>query len=117
MQMQQQNQVNDPYARLEAMRQQHRPLHKSTESKLSSALRINEAEEIGHRVVKVATTPQLSVELEQYPTEGDFAAFFVLALDQLDHLENKHVVDLGAGNGTWVLAVNLGSNKVTMIEV
>ena len=54
---------------------------------------------------------------EQYPTEGDLAAFFVLAIDQLDHLENKHVVDLGAGNGILGIGCTyLGSNKVTMIE-
>ena len=66
---------------------------------------------------KLQQHPQLSVELEQYPTEGDLAAFFVLAIDQLDHLENKHVVDLGAGNGILGIGCTyLGSNKVTMIE-
>ena len=61
--------------------------------------------------------PQLSVELEQYPTEGDLAAFFVLAIDQLDQLEGKHVVDLGAGNGILGIGCTyLGCSKVTMIE-
>ena len=61
--------------------------------------------------------PQLSVELEQYPTEGDLAAFLVLAIDQLDQLEGKHVVDLGAGNGILGIGCTyLGCSKVTMIE-
>ena len=61
--------------------------------------------------------PQLSVKLEQYPTEGDLAAFFVLAIDQLDQLEGKHVVDLGAGNGILGIGCTyFGCSKVTMIE-
>jgi putative methylase len=55
--------------------------------------------------------------LEQYATEGDLAAFWILAIDQLDNLENKTVVDLGAGNGILGLGTAyLGASKVTLIE-
>jgi putative methylase len=55
--------------------------------------------------------------LEQYATEGDLAAFWILAIDQLDNLENKTVVDLGAGNGILGLGTAyLGASKVTLVE-
>ena len=55
--------------------------------------------------------------MEQYATEGDLAAFWILAIDQLDNLENKTVVDLGAGNGILGLGTAyLGASKVTLIE-
>lgn len=55
--------------------------------------------------------------MEQYATEGDLAAFWILAIDQLDNLENKTVVDLGAGNGILGLGTAyLGASKVTLVE-
>ena len=55
--------------------------------------------------------------MEQYATEGDLAAFWLLAIDQLDNLENKTVVDLGAGNGILGLGtVFLGAKRVLLVE-
>ena len=58
---------------------------------------------------KLEPHPCNSVELEQYATEGDLAAFWLLAIDQLDNLENKSVLDLGAGNGILGLGKWVGS--------
>jgi len=66
---------------------------------------------------KLIQHPQNSVELEQYPTEGDLAAFFMLAVDQLDELHAKTIVDIGAGNG--ILGIGcaiLDASKVILIE-
>tara|TARA_B100000767_G_scaffold41125_1_gene34845 strand:+ start:647 stop:1282 length:636 start_codon:yes stop_codon:yes gene_type:complete len=66
---------------------------------------------------KLKPHPHNSVELEQYSTEGDLAAFWILAIDQLDNLENKTVVDLGSGNGVLGLGTAyLGASKVFLIE-
>jgi len=66
---------------------------------------------------KLEPHPCNSVELEQYVTEGDLAAFWLLAVDQLDDLENKSVLDLGAGNGILGLgAAYLGANEILLIE-
>ena len=66
---------------------------------------------------KLKPHPHNSVELEQYATEGDLAAFWLLAIDQLDNLENKTVVDLGAGNGILGLGtVFLGAKRVLLVE-
>lgn len=66
---------------------------------------------------KLQPHPHNSVELEQYATEGDLAAFWILAIDQLDDLEEKTVVDLGAGNGILGLGTAyLGAKKVYLIE-
>ena len=66
---------------------------------------------------KLQQHPQHSVELEQYSTEGDLAAFFVLAIDQLDHLEGKTVIDVGAGNGVLGLGcAMIGASNVILIE-
>lgn len=61
--------------------------------------------------------PCLRVELEQYATEGDLAAFWMLAIDQTDGFEDRHVVDLGSGNGILgIAALLLGARKVTFVE-
>ena len=66
---------------------------------------------------KLQQHPQHSVELEQYSTEGDLAAFFVLAIDQLDFLEGKTVIDIGAGNGVLGLGcAMIGASNVILIE-
>ena len=66
---------------------------------------------------KLEPHPCNSVKLEQYVTEGDLAAFWLLAVDQLDDLENKSVLDLGAGNGILGLGTAyLGANEILLIE-
>ena len=66
---------------------------------------------------KLKPHPHNSVELEQYATEGDLAAFWLLAIDQLDNLENRTVVDLGSGNGILGLGtVFLGATRVILVE-
>ena len=66
---------------------------------------------------KLQQHPQHSVELEQYSTEGDLASFFVLAIDQLDLLEGKTVIDVGAGNGVLGLGcAMIGASNVILIE-
>ena len=66
---------------------------------------------------KLSPHPQQAVELEQYATEGDLAAFFVLAIDQLDIINGKNIEDLGAGNGILGIGCGiLGAKNVTLIE-
>ncbi|MEC8577181.1 MAG: 50S ribosomal protein L11 methyltransferase, partial [Candidatus Thermoplasmatota archaeon] len=61
--------------------------------------------------------PCSDVTLEQYATEGDLAAYWMLAVDQLDGLEGKVVVDLGAGNGILGIgALLLGARRVVFVE-
>ena len=66
---------------------------------------------------KLSPHPCTSVELEQYATEGDLAAYWLLGIDQLDGLEAKNVLDLGAGNGILGCGcLLLDAAHVTMIE-
>ena len=66
---------------------------------------------------KLSPHPQHAVGLEQYATEGDLAAFFVLAIDQLDTIDGKNIVDIGAGNGVLGIGCGiLGAKNVTLIE-
>jgi putative methylase len=66
---------------------------------------------------KLKPHPCKSVELEQYATEGDLAAYWMLGIDQVDGVEGKHVVDLAAGNGILGLgALLIGAAKVTLVE-
>ncbi len=61
--------------------------------------------------------PCLRVELEQYATEGDLAAYWMLAVNQTDGFEDLHVADLGSGNGILgIAALLLGARKVTFVE-
>ena len=66
---------------------------------------------------KLQPHPCTDVLLEQYATEGDLAAYWLLAVDQLDGFEGKTVLDLGAGNGVLGLgALMLGAAKVVLVE-
>lgn len=66
---------------------------------------------------KLKPHPCLRVELEQYATEGDLAAYWMLGVDQVDDVQGKHIVDLAAGNGILGLAtLLLGAEHVTLIE-
>ena len=66
---------------------------------------------------KLEPHPCNSAELEQYVTEGDLAAFWLLAIDQLDDLRNKSVLDLGSGNGILGLGTAyLGASEILLIE-
>ena len=61
--------------------------------------------------------PCLDVKLEQYATEGDLASYWMLAVDELDGLEGKTVVDLGAGHGILGIAcLMLGAKHVHFVE-
>ena len=58
-----------------------------------------------------------NVGLEQYATEGDLAAYWMLAVDELDGLEGAVVADLGAGNGILGIAcLMLGAKHVHFVE-
>ena len=66
---------------------------------------------------KLQPHPCTSVELEQYATEGDLAAYWILGIDQVDEMEGKRVLDLGAGNGILGLGCLLvGAQHVTLVE-
>ncbi|MBT6255358.1 MAG: methyltransferase [Euryarchaeota archaeon] len=66
---------------------------------------------------KLSPHPCTSVELEQYATEGDLASYWLLGIDQVDGLEGKRVLDLGAGNGVLGCGcLLLGAEQVTMME-
>lgn len=66
---------------------------------------------------KLTPHPCADVTLEQYATEGDLAAYWMLAVDQLDGLEGHRVVDLGAGNGILgIAALMLGAEHVVFVE-
>ena len=69
------------------------------------------------RLSKLTAHPCKDVLLEQYATEGDLAAYWMLAVDQLDGFEGKVVVDLGAGNGILGIgALLLGAAQVVFVE-
>lgn len=63
--------------------------------------------------------PQRSAEMEQYATEGDFAARWISAINEAGDIdEETHVVDLGAGNGILGIGLVLaGAAAATLIEV
>jgi len=67
---------------------------------------------------KLTPHPCLRLELEQYATEGDLAAYWMLAVNETDGLEGATVLDLGAGNGVLgVACLMLGAQHVTFVEV
>lgn len=66
---------------------------------------------------KLRPHPCTSVELEQYATEGDLAAYWILGIDQVDIIEGKRILDLGAGNGILGFGcLLLGAQHVTLVE-
>ena len=70
------------------------------------------------RLSKLTPHPCRDVSLEQYATEGDLAAYWMLAVDQLDEVEGKVVADLGAGNGILGIgALLLGARRVVFVEI
>ena len=69
------------------------------------------------RLSSLEPHPCQSVELEQYPTEGNLAAAWLVKIDLGDGFAGKHVLDLGAGNGVLGIgAAFLGATHVTMVE-
>jgi len=62
--------------------------------------------------------PQMDVELEQYATEGDFAARWIAEIVQIGDLDSQtRVVDLGAGNGILGIGCSIaGAASVLLIE-
>jgi putative methylase len=62
--------------------------------------------------------PQQHVTLEQYATEGDFAARWIAEIMQRGDLdESTRVVDLGAGNGILGIGCHLaGAETVLLVE-
>ena len=67
---------------------------------------------------KLEPHPCNSAELEQYVTEGDLAAFWLLAIDQLDDLRHKSVLDLGSGGGFpgIILSITKPQNPINLLE-
>ncbi len=66
---------------------------------------------------KLTPHPCADVTLEQYATEGDLAAYWMLAVDELDRVENRVIADLGAGNGILgVACLLLGAAHVHFHE-
>ena len=63
--------------------------------------------------------PCKDASLEQYATEGDFAARWLTAIVEVGDLENGiQVVDLAAGNGILGIgAVLLGAGSATLVEL
>ena len=63
--------------------------------------------------------PQTQVELEQYPTEGDFAARWIAEMVlQGDLDEHTRVVDLGAGNGILGIGCKIaGAASALLVEM
>ena len=69
------------------------------------------------RLSSLQPHPCQSVELEQYPTEGNLAAAWLTKIHLGDGFADKHVLDLGAGNGVLGIgAAFLGAKHVTMVE-
>lgn len=67
---------------------------------------------------KLPPHPQHDVSLEQYATEGDFAARWIAEIIQRGDLDqDTRVVDLGAGNGILGIACHLaGAKSILLIE-
>lgn len=69
------------------------------------------------RLSKLVPHPCGRLELEQYVTEGDLAAYWMLGVNETDGLSAQRVLDLGAGNGVLGIAcLHLGAAHVTFVE-
>ena len=68
---------------------------------------------------KLPPHPQHNVELEQYATEGDFAARWIAEMIERGDLDaSTRVVDLGAGNGILGIGCHLvGCASTLLVEV
>ena len=68
---------------------------------------------------KLPPHPQHDVKLEQYATEGDFAARWIAEIIQLGDLDDStRVVDLGAGNGILGIGCHLaGAASTLLVEI
>lgn len=61
--------------------------------------------------------PLLRADLEQYATEGDLAARWLAAVSGYGDLEDRYVVDVGAGNGILGLGAHMfGARSLCLIE-
>ena len=60
--------------------------------------------------------PCNDVELEQYQTEGDLAARWLMEINSLDCFEGKKVIDLGSGNGILGYGAQLLGAEVIFVE-
>ena len=67
---------------------------------------------------KLPPHPHLDVSLEQYATEGDFAARWIAEIVQRGDLDgHTRIVDLGAGNGILGIGCHLaGADSVLLVE-
>ena len=66
------------------------------------------------RLSRLPPHPMRNAELEQYSTEGDLAARWLLMIDDLNE---SRVADLGAGNGILGIGAHLlGASRVWLIE-
>lgn len=65
---------------------------------------------------KLPSHPCNEVELEQYQTEGDLAANWLMRIDAIDSLAGKRVLDLGAGNGILGHGAALLGANVVFVE-
>ena len=67
---------------------------------------------------KLPPHPQHDVSLEQYATEGDFAARWIAEIIQRGDLDqDTRVVDLGAGNGILGIACHIaGAKSILLVE-
>ncbi len=68
---------------------------------------------------KLPPHPQHDVDLEQYATEGDFAARWIADIFERGDLDDTtRVVDLGAGNGILGIGCKLvGAASVLLVEI
>ena len=68
---------------------------------------------------KLPPHPQHDVDLEQYATEGDFAARWIAEIIERGDLnKSTRVVDLGAGNGILGIGCHLvGSASTLLVEI
>ncbi|CAI8164306.1 MAG: Uncharacterised protein [Methanobacteriota archaeon] len=60
--------------------------------------------------------PCNDVELEQYQTEGDLAARWLMEINSRDPLQGKKVIDLGSGNGILGHGAQLLGAEVIFVE-